>query len=234
MQQVAPGDEPRHEPIEQNRERLAVARHDGRRPRARAQQPRRRRAARRRADGRSARRDRLGPRRASSRPGSSASRPSELVALQRQAVAHGAAVHARSTRSTPPTPRTTLLDRLEALGVAEAWRLAEPLAVAGRRRRRGSTGWRELAGPGNRGGARAGSRASLIARAPRRRAGRVDRAHVERSSAPSSPTPTWIAATLVEVDLHEGLETTLAVLGHKLKHTEIDARARVRPRAAAS
>jgi signal transduction histidine kinase len=26
---------------------------------------------------------------------------------------------------------------------------------------------------------------------------------------------------LVEVDLHEGLETTLAVLGHKLKHTSI-------------
>jgi signal transduction histidine kinase len=26
---------------------------------------------------------------------------------------------------------------------------------------------------------------------------------------------------LVEVDVHEGLETTLAVLGHKLKHTEI-------------
>jgi signal transduction histidine kinase len=27
---------------------------------------------------------------------------------------------------------------------------------------------------------------------------------------------------LVEVDLHEGLETTLVVLGHKLKHTSID------------
>jgi signal transduction histidine kinase len=27
---------------------------------------------------------------------------------------------------------------------------------------------------------------------------------------------------LVEVDLHEGLETTLAVLGHKLKHTGIE------------
>ena len=27
---------------------------------------------------------------------------------------------------------------------------------------------------------------------------------------------------LVEVDLHEGLETTLAVLGHKLKHTAIE------------
>ena len=26
---------------------------------------------------------------------------------------------------------------------------------------------------------------------------------------------------IVEVDLHEGLETTLVVLGHKLKHTEI-------------
>ena len=27
---------------------------------------------------------------------------------------------------------------------------------------------------------------------------------------------------LVEVDLHEGLETTLVVLGHKLKHTPIE------------
>jgi signal transduction histidine kinase len=27
---------------------------------------------------------------------------------------------------------------------------------------------------------------------------------------------------LVEIDLHEGLETTIAVLGHKLKHTSID------------
>ena len=29
-------------------------------------------------------------------------------------------------------------------------------------------------------------------------------------------------ADLVEVDLHEGLETTLKVLGHKLKHTSIE------------
>jgi len=29
---------------------------------------------------------------------------------------------------------------------------------------------------------------------------------------------------LVEVDLHEGLETTLVVLGHKLKHTSIEVR----------
>ena len=34
-------------------------------------------------------------------------------------------------------------------------------------------------------------------------------------------TPTWIAAAVVEVDLHEGLETTLTILGHKLKHTTI-------------
>src|SRR3712207_2254107 len=27
---------------------------------------------------------------------------------------------------------------------------------------------------------------------------------------------------LVEIDLHEGLETTLVVLGHKLKHTQIE------------
>ena len=35
---------------------------------------------------------------------------------------------------------------------------------------------------------------------------------------------------LVEVDLHEGLETTLVVLGHKLKHTRDRGRARLRPR----
>ena len=35
---------------------------------------------------------------------------------------------------------------------------------------------------------------------------------------------------LVEVDLHEGLETTLTVLGHKLKHTDDRGRARLRPR----
>ena len=39
---------------------------------------------------------------------------------------------------------------------------------------------------------------------------------------------------LVEVDVHEGLETTLTVLGHKLKHTAIAGRARLRPRPAAS
>ena len=42
------------------------------------------------------------------------------------------------------------------------------------------------------------------------------------SSARSSPTRTWIAATLVEVDIHEGIEMTLIVLGHKLKHTQIE------------
>ena len=35
---------------------------------------------------------------------------------------------------------------------------------------------------------------------------------------------------LVEVDLHEGLETTLAILGHKLKHTSIEVVRRLRPR----
>ena len=31
---------------------------------------------------------------------------------------------------------------------------------------------------------------------------------------------------LVQVDVHEGLKTTLVMLGHKLKHTSIDGRAR--------
>ena len=85
-----------------------------------------------------------------------------------------------------------MLDALEDLGVAEPWRLAEPLAAAGI-----DGAWLEhvaaLAGPAT-GAALRWVAASLTARAARRRAARVDRAHERPRRRRSSPTPTWTAA----------------------------------------
>ena len=126
----------------------------------------------------------------------------------------------RSTRSTRPTPRTSCSRALEELGVAEPWRLAEPLAAAGvdagvARARRGARR------PGHRRGAALGRRV-----ADRRAAS--PRSSRSRPSACASLVGAVKSyaymdrGELVEVDLHEGLETTLTVLGHKLKHTEIE------------
>jgi signal transduction histidine kinase len=112
-----------------------------------------------------------------------------------------------------------LRSRLEGLEVAEPWRLAEPLAAAGVDRL-----WldrlAELAGPATDAALRwvaatltaeqlaaelmeSTERMSTLVRAVK------SYAYMDRGA-------------LVEVDLHEGLETTLMVLGHKLKHTKIE------------
>jgi signal transduction histidine kinase len=112
-----------------------------------------------------------------------------------------------------------LLDALEDLGVREAWKLAGPLAGAGVDR-----AWiqrvQQLAGPGAQ-TALAWIAASITARElADELAESTDRmsnlvgavksyAYMDRGS-------------LVEVDIHEGLETTLTILNHKLKHTHID------------
>ena len=112
-----------------------------------------------------------------------------------------------------------MLARLEALGIEEPWRLAEPLAVAGV-----DQAWldrvAELAGPA--------TEAALRWVAATLTAGRLA-AELEESTERMS---TLVGAVksyaymdrggLVEVDLHEGLETTLTVLAHKLKHTQIE------------
>jgi CRP-like cAMP-binding protein len=54
----------------------------------------------------------------------------ELVALQQQAVAHAAASTALAALDAADA-EDELLEHLEALGVPEPWRLAEPLAVGG-------------------------------------------------------------------------------------------------------
>jgi signal transduction histidine kinase len=112
-----------------------------------------------------------------------------------------------------------MLQRLEELNVPDAWQLAEPLAVAGV-----DEAWLQkghaIAGPATPQALRvtvAWLNALRIVGELRDAAARMDAlikaikayAYMDRGG-------------LVEVDIHEGLETTLTVLGHKLKHTQIE------------
>ena len=101
----------------------------------------------------------------------------------------------------------------------EPWRLAEPLAAAGV-----DQAWLdrvgELAGPAT-GAALRWVAATLTAG---RLAAELEES-TERMSALVGAVKSYAymdRGELVEVDLHEGLETTLTVLGYKLKHTEIE------------
>jgi signal transduction histidine kinase len=111
-----------------------------------------------------------------------------------------------------------LNDRLDELGVPEPWRVAEPLAAAGVDR-----AWldrvAELAGPAT-DAAVAWVAATLTARGL---AGELQES-TKRMSDLVGAVKSYAymdRGDLVEVDLHEGLETTIAVLAHRLKHTEI-------------
>ncbi|HTA13880.1 MAG TPA: ATP-binding protein [Solirubrobacteraceae bacterium] len=140
-----------------------------------------------------------------------------LVELQRQAVAQAASATALDTLDASDA-EDALLDHLQALGVAEAWRFAEPLAAAGVDQQ-----WldrvAELAGPA--------TDAALRWVAASLTAGRLSAElceSTERMSALVGAVKSYAymdRGGLVEVDLHEGLETTLTVLGYKLKHTTI-------------
>jgi signal transduction histidine kinase len=141
-----------------------------------------------------------------------------LVALQQQALAHAAACTALDALDASDAEED-VLSRLEALGVAEPWRLAEPLAVAGV-----DQAWldqvAEAAGPAT-GAAMRWVAASLTAV---RLAAELEES-TERMSSLVGSVKSYAymdRGHLVEVDLHEGLETTIAVLGYKLKHTEIE------------
>ncbi len=141
----------------------------------------------------------------------------QLVRLQQQAAAHAASATALGALDAADA-EDELLARLQALGIDEPWRLAEPLAVAGV-----DQSWldsvAELAGPA--------TDAALRWVAASVTAGRLA-AELQESTDRMS---TLVGAVksyaymdrgeLVEVDLHEGLETTLTVLGYKLKHTTI-------------
>ena len=141
----------------------------------------------------------------------------QLVQLQQQAIAHAASSTALDALDASDAEEA-LLERLERLDIEEPWRLAEPLAVAGVDQE-----WLDrvagLAGPAT-GAALRWVAATLTA-------GRLSSELCESTERMSSLVGAVKSYAymdrggLVEVDLHEGLETTLTVLGYKLKHTSI-------------
>ena len=141
----------------------------------------------------------------------------QLVALKQQASDHAASASALGALDAADA-EDELLARLEALGIEEPWRLAEPLAVAGV-----DQAWLdrvvELAGPATDSALRWVA-ASLTAG---RLAAELQES-TERMSSLVGAVKSYAymdRGELVEVDLHEGLETTLTVLGFKLKQTTI-------------
>lgn len=141
-----------------------------------------------------------------------------LVALHDEAIA-GAAGRTALDALDAADAEDALLDLLDELGVAEAWKVAEPLAAAGV-----DEAWvqrvRALAGDAT-DAALAWVAASLTAR------GLVEELQesTRRMSSLVGAVKSYAYLDhdeMVEVDVHEGLETTLAVLGHKLKHYEIE------------
>jgi signal transduction histidine kinase len=143
-----------------------------------------------------------------------------LVALQREAIERA---QSRSSLSAldAADAEEALLDSLEQLGVAEPWRVAEPLAAAGL-----DAAWldrvAQAAGPAA-SAATAWIAASLTARGLAAEiAESTDRMGTLVKAIKSYAF--MDRGELVETDIHEGLETTLVVLGHKLKPTSIEIR----------
>jgi signal transduction histidine kinase len=112
-------------------------------------------------------------------------------------------------------------DRLEDLDVPDAWRVAEPLAAAGL-----DGEWLDqlhaLAGP-----AMPAAIRWVAASLGAQRLVSDLRESTERMSSLISAVKAYAymdRGGLVEADVHEGLETTLKILGHKVKHKEIEIR----------
>ena len=153
----------------------------------------------------------------------------QLLALQREALAR-AEENDELDSIDAADAEDAMLERLEACGVDEPWRLAEPLAAAGV-----DEAWltqvHELAGPAT--GAALRWVAASLDRAQSRRPTCSTRPRAWRPRQGVKAYAYMDRGELVQVDVHEGLKTTLVMLGHKIKHTSIDGREGLRPRAAA-
>ncbi|HEV3046047.1 MAG TPA: ATP-binding protein [Solirubrobacteraceae bacterium] len=142
----------------------------------------------------------------------------QLVELQREALARQSERGALDALDAADAEEE-LLAHLEELGVAEAWLIAEPLASAGL-----DEHWlarvAALAG-GATGEALRWVAASLSARGL---AGEIAESTARMSELVGAVKSYSYMdrGEVVEADVHEGLETTLTVLGHKLKHTSIE------------
>jgi signal transduction histidine kinase len=142
----------------------------------------------------------------------------QLVELQEEAIL-GAERRTALDALDAADAEEELTARLEELEVPEPWRLVEPLVAAGVDR-----AWVDrvanAAGPAT-DAAIAWVAATLTARGL---ASELKEA-TQRMSALVGAVKSYAymdRGELLELDIHEGLETTLAVLGHKLKHTSID------------
>jgi signal transduction histidine kinase len=141
----------------------------------------------------------------------------ELVELQRTALAQRAAQSSLDALDAADA-EDAMLDALERLGVPDAWRIAEPLSSVGV-----ADPWLEAV----RDAAGAATPAALqwVAASLTAQGLAAELAEsTERISSLVSAIKSYAyldRGELVEVDIHEGLETTLKVLSHKLKHTEI-------------
>ena len=140
-----------------------------------------------------------------------------LVELQEEAIARAKTATALETLDAADC-EDDLLARLQALDVPQPWRLVEPLAAAGV-----DQDWLDRVATH----AGKATPAALHWVAATLTIGRVSTELCEstdRISALVSAVKAYAymdRGEIVEVDLHEGLETTLTVLGHKLKHTQI-------------
>jgi signal transduction histidine kinase len=141
-----------------------------------------------------------------------------LVALQREALAQAAQ---RTTLDglDAADAEDAMLERLEQLDVPEPWRLSEPLAAAGL-----DDEW--LAQVSAVAGSATGPALRWVAASLTARGLAAD---LHDSASRMSDLVGAVKAYaymdrggVVSADVHEGLETTLVVLGHKLKHTSIE------------
>ena len=141
----------------------------------------------------------------------------ELVKMQAEAL-RSAEHHTPLSTLQASDAEDALAETLERAGVEEGWRLAEPLSRAGVEEAFISR-VAELAGPAT-GAAVRWIAASLLARQL-----------ADELAESTDRMSTLVGAVkryaymdrggLIEIDVHDGIETTLTILGHKLKHTSI-------------
>jgi signal transduction histidine kinase len=141
----------------------------------------------------------------------------QLVQLQQQAVAAACKLGPVGALDAADA-EDELLEALEDLGVEAPWEVTEALSRAGV-----DAPWlarvQELAGP-----ATGAALRWIAATVSARELAEEVRESTERISHLVKAVKAYAymdRGGLVDVDLHEGLETTLTVLGHKLKHTTI-------------
>jgi signal transduction histidine kinase len=143
-----------------------------------------------------------------------------LVALQQRAQ-QLAADHPALSSVDAADAEDDMLDRLEEMGVHEPWRFAETLAGAGV-----DEAWLEEVRE-HAGSATTKALAWIVATLSARGLATELQESASRMSDLVGAIKTYSymdRGELVQVDVREGIDATIKVLGHKLKHTKIDVR----------